>query len=165
MNTKALFINGIFGHVLDRISETHTSTPERTLFLQPYSGSPIVMLRNDPPAPEALSRFMLRPLAHWPPINGRIYSRHSRMGDKTSLTPGRRSEINEIISTYQPGEESLYDLSPTPGKPSLNLLHIQRLVKCTSPFSVSNLIKISDGLPLSTNRQRAGGWSAIRPLT
>ena len=63
MNTKALFVNGIFGHVLDKILETHTLTRERTLFLQPYRGSPIVMLGHDPPTPEALSRFMLRPLA------------------------------------------------------------------------------------------------------
>ena len=163
MNTKALFVNGIFGHVLDEILETHILTPGRTLFLQPYSGSPIVMLRNDPPTPEA-------PVTLYASTTGRLSTvayTADIVGweDKTSLTPGRRSEINEIISTYQQGEESLYDLSPTPGKPSLNLLHIQRLVKLTSPFSVSNLIKISDGLPLSTNRQRAGGWSPVRPLT
>ena len=43
-------------------------------------------------------------------------------------------------------ENGLYDSSSTPGRPSLNLLRIRKLVRLTPPFSVANLIKISDGI-------------------
>ncbi len=42
------------------------------------------------------------------------------------------------------------------------MLSIRNLQRLEKPFSVTDLIKISDGQPLSTNRERAGGWSYVK---
>ena len=82
--------------------------------------------------------------------------------NRLTMNPARRQEIDDIIRQYQPGEDGLYDASATPGSPSLNLLHIRQMTKLEAPFSVAELIKVSDGEPLSTNRSRSGGYSYVR---
>ena len=84
--------------------------------------------------------------------------------DKTKLSRSRTRELNKIIEAFQPGEDNLYDYAKTLGKPSLNLIHIRRLIRLPAPFSVANLIKISDGKSYSTNKTQAGGWSRVRVI-
>ena len=77
--------------------------------------------------------------------------------EKTILTQQRFQELDRMIRQSQPGEGGLYSNSEMPGGHSLNLIHIQRLIGLNDPFSISNLIKISDGKPYSTNKQSPGG--------
>lgn len=159
MREQALFINGIFNTVLDEILEIQSVTPDKTLFLQPYSRSPIVMLRDNPPTIE-------NPVTLYASTTDNLATVSYTADivcweDKTLLDKSRPDAVDETIRSFQRQEGGLYDTSPTTGKLCLNLLSIQRLVKLTSPYSVANLIKISDGKPLSTNRTRSGGWSPV----
>jgi hypothetical protein len=164
MSDWALFINGIYRSVLDEIRSTQSQHPEMTLFLQPYSSSPIARLRDNMPSPEspvtlyASTTNKLDTVSYTAEIVG--------WENKLTMTPARRQEVNATLKTFQPGEgegdDRLYNASSTPGSPSLNLLHIRRMVKLDAPFSVAELIKVSDGKPLSTNRSRSGGHSYVR---
>ncbi len=158
MRTDALFINGIFVNVLDDILKTPSDTPDRVLFLQPYSHRAIVMLRNNPPTIEDPVKLYLSTSGELAIVS--YTAEIVGWEDKTQLTPERRDEVQGIIKSFQPSEG---DLS-SGEKPSLNLLSIRRLVRLASPFSVANLIKVSDGKPFSTNRSRSGGWSRVRSI-
>ena len=159
MREQALFINGIFNTVLDEILEIQSVTPDKTLFLQPYSGSPIVMLRDNPPTIEnpitlyASTTDNLATVSYTADI---VY-----WEDKTLLDKSRHDAVDETIRSFQRQEGGLYDTPPESKKPCRNLLSIQRLIKLPSPFTVANLIKISDDKPLSTNHTRSGGWSPV----
>lgn len=160
MRAQALFINGIYRSVLEEILRTHSVNAGRTLYLQPFDGRPIVMLRDNPPTvddPVRLYASTTDELSH-------VSYSAEIVGweDKTKLSRLRTREINESIKSFQPGEECLYDHAKTPGKPSLNLIHIRSLVRLPAPFSVANLIKISDGEPFSTKKTQPGGWSPVR---
>ena len=154
-----LFINGIYRNVLEEILETQAGNPDHTLFLQPYSASPVTRLKNKPPSPEdpvtlyASTTDDLTTVSYTAEIID--------WEDKTDLSPARRAEVEGILASRQPGEGSLYG-EPETGIKSLNLLSIRRLTKFDSSFSVAELVKLSDGKPLSTNRSRAGGWSYVR---
>ena len=160
MNLQGLFINGIFCSVLEEIRRIHLEQPERTLYLQPYSGLAIIMLRDNPPT----IRNAVRLYASTSDDPAIVSYTADIVGweNKLELTQSRRRAIEETIKSFQPGEECLYDYSKTPGMPSLNLVHIRGLVKLPSPFSVTNLIKISDGKPWSPNKTSPGGWSRVR---
>jgi hypothetical protein len=163
MSDWALFINGIYSSVLDEIISTQYQNPEKTLFLQPHGGGATVRLRDDVPSPEfpitlyASTTDKLATVGYAAAIVG--------WENKLTLNLARRQEVDAIIRQYQPDEDGLYDASRTSGSPSLNLLHVRRMVKLEAPFSVAELIKTSDGKPLSTNRSRAGGYSYVRKVS
>ena len=162
-NNNALFINGIFRTVLDKILETQAGNPDHTLFLQPESGSPIVMLKNSPPTPEdpvtlyASTTDDLSMVSYTAEI--------ANWEDKTTLSQARIEQVNGILVLHQQGEGTLYDQSHVTDKRSINLLSIRRLTKLPEPFSVGQLVKVRDGKPLSTRRTRAGGWSVVQKNT
>ena len=166
MSDWALFINGIYRSVLDEILSTQSQQPEITLFLQPYGGGAIVRLRDNVPSPES-------PVALYASTTARLDT-VSYAADvvgwenKLTMTEARRQEVSDALNRFQPGEgedgNPLYNASQTPGSPSLNLLHVHRMVKLDAPFSVAELTKISDGKPLSTNRSRSGGYSYVRMM-
>ena len=162
MSDVALFINGIFQTVLEEIRSTHSKSPEQTLFLQPYSASPIAMLRDNVPSPEAPVTLYASVTNDLPTIT--YTADIVGWENKLTMTAARRREVNGVIETLQPGEGTLYDYSQT-SNPSLNLLHVRRMVKLDSPFSVASLVKTSDDKPLSTIRSRSGGWSYVRRST
>ena len=154
-----LFINGIYRRVLEDILATQSVDPNHTLFLQPYSASPIARLKNNPPSPEdpvtlyVSTTDELAIVSYTAEIVG--------WEDKTEVSQARRDEVESILASKQPSEGGLYG-EPETGIKSLNLLSIRRLTKFDPPFSVAELVKLSDGNPLSTNRSRAGGWSYVR---
>ena len=160
MSDWALFINGIYGSVLDEILSIHSQRPEMTLFLQPYGGRAIARIRDNAPSLEspvtlyASTTVKLDTVSYTADIVG--------WENKLTMISARHQEVDEIIRQYQRGKDGLYDASATPGSPSLNLLHIRRTVKLDAPFSVSELIKTSDDKPLSTSRSRSGGYSYVR---
>ncbi len=160
MTLQGLFIRGIFSSVLEEIWHTHVKQPDRTLYLQPYRGDAIKMLRDNPPTIRNPIRLYVSTSED--PATVSYTADIVGWENKTNLTQARRREIEEVIKSFQPGEEYLYDNSKTPGKPSLNLVHIRGLVKLPSPFSVTNLIKISDDKPWSPDKKSPGGWSRVR---
>ena len=168
MPEVALFMNGIYSEVLETILESQLTAPEETFYLQPFTGTAIKMLREKTPSPAA-------PITLYASVTGdlnKVAYTAQVVGweDKTRMTAGRRAQVTEALIKRQPGEgatedapASLYDGSGTPGKPSINLIHIRRLFKYDPPFSVSRLIKV-DGYALADNRTRGGGWSYVHKL-
>lgn len=154
MSDWALFINGIFDSVLADIVAAHSRQPGLTLFLQPFTGSPIVRLRDNMPSPEV-------PLTLYASTTGDLAT-ISYTADivgwenKRTINPARRDEVDAVLARYQHTEPGLE------GNAGINLIHVRRMTKLETPFSVGELIKISDGKPLSANRSRAGGFSYIR---
>ena len=160
MTLQGLFIRGIFSSVLEEIGRTHREQPDRTLYLQPFSGDAIRMLRDNPPTIRNPVRLYVSTAED--PATVSYSADIVGWENKLELTRSRKLEIEATIKSNQPGEKCLYDHSKTPGRPSLNLVHIRRLVKLSSPFSVTNLIKISDDKPYSPLKESPGGWSRVR---
>ena len=168
MPEVALFINGIYHNVLEEILEAQKEVPDGIFYLQPFTGTAIKMLREKQPIPAA-------PITLYASVTGdlnKVAYTAQVVGweDKTRMTAARRDQVTEALRKYQPGETGynmeeagLYDESGTPGKPSINLIHIRRLFKYEPPFSVSRLIKVN-GYALADNRTRGGGWSYVHKL-
>ena len=131
MRDQALFINGIFRVVLDDIVKVQSEDPEQILFLQPFTGTPIVMLRNNPPEiedPVRLYASTSDDLAHV------FYTAEVVLWeDKTTMSQTRRDEVENIIRRLQPTEGGVYNASRTPGEPSRNLLSVRRMLKLPTP--------------------------------
>lgn len=156
MTDIALFLNGVYERVLDGILCAQKNAANDTFYLQPYKSVAMARFRQDPPTIlYASTTTDLAQVSHRADIVGWMDKR--RM-DKSSAEWKR---IDESIRAwgYDPG---LYDFDPLQTERKMvNLVFIQELVKLDPPFSVSRLIKISDGDPLSTNRTRSGGWSYV----
>ncbi len=155
-----LYMNGVYRSVLEEILGVHRHLPNQILYMQPHGRSSISRLRDDPPTIDKPTKMWistgddLQHISYTVEIIG--------WEDKTQMSDDRRKLIESIINLHQPGEGGLYNMSDDPGTSSLNLLHVRRMFKFTEPFSVSRLIKISDGRPLATNRTRGGGHSYVR---
>ena len=157
---EGLFINGVYEDVLREILQIQRELPEHIMYLQPYSSGPIVHLRDDPPTVEA-------PVLLYLSITTDLSNIHYTAeivgwDDKREIPHAKREVINRVLATLQPNETGLYDASRVEGKPSMNLLHIRRLRRVDPSFSVSSLIKTSDGKPVSPGRTTAGGWAYVR---
>jgi len=161
MKSEALFINGVFESVLEEILLVQQTLPEHIMFLQPYSSDTIVRLRDDPPTIDNPTRLYLSTTNDLPTISYTAEIVH--WDDKRVLSQNepKRNAISRLIWTLQPNETGLYDASRVPDKPSVNLLHVRRMRKLDSRFSVTELTKTSDGKPLSPDRSTAGGWSYV----
>jgi hypothetical protein len=160
MKSESLFINGVFESVLEEILKVQRYLPEHIMFLQPYRTDPITHLRDDPPTVEDPMRLFLSVTDNLPIVS---YSAEIvDWEDKTKLTESKRNAINRLLWTLQPNEGGLYNESRVEGKESLNLLYVRRLTKLNNPFSVSELIKTSNGQPLSTERTMSGGFSYVQ---
>lgn len=168
MPEVALFMNGITRVVLDEIVDAQVQHLGQILFLQPYAGRSIAMLRDDIPSPDAPVTFYastgddMTKVAYTGEVVG--------WEDKTNMSTARREEVIAVMRQYQPkyqgplNDPELYNYSGADGKVSPNLLHIRNLVRVQPPFSVTQLIKVRDGMPLATNRTRGGGWSYVHKL-
>ncbi|MBW4660481.1 MAG: hypothetical protein KME15_17550 [Drouetiella hepatica Uher 2000/2452] len=155
----ALFINGVFASVLDEILETQSALPEQILFLQPYSGYVIKKLRDDVPSVESPMRLFLSITDDLATI--RYQAEIVGWRDKRDLSQDEKQSINRVIAALQKGERELYNDAPSSTGENVNLLYVRRLQKVSSPFSVAQLRKLSDGEPLSTARTTAGGYSYV----
>ena len=154
---EALFLNGVYESVLQEIVDVQTQMPEQILFLQPYSGDRVVHLSQTPPTIDAPMQLYistsknLSEVAYTAEIVGWDY--------KPDTTEDKRHLVSRIQAILQPGETGMvFEHSQA------NLIHVRRMSKLKEPFSVAELIKTSDGKPLSENRTTSGGWSYVRPL-
>ena len=157
----ALFMNGIYKEVLDDIIRAQSKDPGLQLYLQPYSGSAIARLRDDPPD-------LSNPVQLYASITDDLPRVHYtanviRWEDKTQIGPFRKDLIERRLQQYQPTEEGLYNAAGEGDGTSLNLLTVVQVTKIEYPFDIRLLVKIEDGEPLSPNRNRSGGWSYVMP--
>lgn len=162
MRSEALFINGIFEDVLTDILKIQGVLPEMILFLQPYAGKVMVKLRDDPPTVDNPMRLYLSITTDLPTV--RYTAEIVGWDDKRDLSDEKRRVLTRILDSLQPGEEGVYNASPTGDGVSINLLHIRRVVKLSSPFNVSLLNKVKDGTPVSPGRTTSGGWAYVERL-
>lgn len=159
MSIEALFLNGVYSAILDDIWNVQRTDPERTLFIQPYSPSPIKALEDAPPTPDDPVWLYLSTTDDLATVsyNAEIVG----WEDKTLMSRERIAEVRAIIQEYQPSENGLY-LRLDDGRVPVNLLHVRFLMKLQEPFSVTELIKERDRKPLSPNRRTSGGWSYVQ---
>ena len=154
MREKALFMSGNYKDNLQKIADVQAEDPEQVLFIQPHGNRRIAYLRDNPPTVDD-------PVTMYCSISKEMNQVHFvgevvGWDDKTTISPQKRAEIDEIITTKQAPEPGVYDVG-------VNLIHVRRLVRVDPPFSVAQLVKISDKKPLSTKKWTAG-FSYVRRL-
>jgi len=156
---EALFINGVYKDVLTEILHIQNTVPDFILFLQPYKAQAMKKLEKSPPTCETPVIVYISTTDDLSTVSysGEIVG----WDDKRHISKEKHNALSRIIWTLQPSEGGLYNASNDEGQESVNLLHIRRLKAIANPFSVSQLIKTSDGLPYSENRTTAGGWSYV----
>jgi hypothetical protein len=155
MSDYSLFINGVYDDVLRDILAVQSVLPEQILFLQPYAKGNIAKLAENSPTVEKPVRvfFSLTNKLNKVCYTGKLVGWH----DKQALGEKELMVMNRLIYMFQRTEAGVYmDANEK------NLLSIWRLKKLSDPFSVSELIKISDNSPLSTDRTTSGGWSYVQ---
>lgn len=156
MGSEGLFLNGVYQDVLRDILKIQSVLPEQILFLQPYSSRAMLKLRDDPPTIESPMRLFLSTTTDLATV--RYAAEIVGWDDKRTLSDSKRHVLNRIIYCLQPTEGGVYDASRTAEGKSVNLLHVRRVQRLESAFSVERLIKVSDGKPVSPGRTTAGGW-------
>jgi hypothetical protein len=155
----AFFENGVFASVLEEMLAVQEKLPHSVTFLQPRGGVVAKGLRDHPPTQEA-------PIPIYVSITTDL-SHVSYVGelvgwcDKRDMSEADRVLVDAWIREHQPREQGLR----LTGTPEVNLLVVRDLRRLTTPISVAELVKRSDGFPLSTHRTTSGNWSYVYPLT
>jgi hypothetical protein len=158
MSLEGIFINGVFSTVIDEIFAVQKYVPEQVLYLQPYAGDKIAELSKNPPSVDRPVRLFLSLTDDLPTV--RYICEIVGWDDKRELIGRKREIIEAVIKTFQPDEQEVY--AERHGVECVNLIHVRRMKHLSKPFSVAELIKLSDGQPVSTNRTRAGGWVYVK---
>ncbi len=156
---EAFYINGVFESVLEEIRLSQVERPQEHHFLQPYYYLPYTRLRDSPPtieAPVTLYASITSDLHHV------LYTAEIvDWEDKTAISPQRKDEVDSRIKATQPNEGGFNEGGRTPAdRPSVNLLTVRNLQKLDRIFSVTELIKDSDGTPVRP-RVQPGGFSYV----
>ena len=165
MTAEALFLNGVYESVLKGIIDAQKwAGPDEIFYLQPYKNQAIAKFRADPPTAYRPTVLYLSTTDKLSTVSYR--AKVVGWKDKTRLDGSERARIDGEIrrGRYEErGHLGLYDFDPPreDGTRMVNLLFIQGLAKLESPFSVSCLVKTSDGKRLSPRRTRSGGWSYV----
>jgi hypothetical protein len=159
MRDEALFLNGEFENVLEDILKVQAHLPEQILYLQPYSGSRIGRLVQNRPSVDDPMRLFCSittdlALVHFV---GEVVG----WDDKREIDWRKRRVLNRVIYVFQPTEDGVYMRAGPNSIECVNLLYVRRLHRLSSPFSVDQLIKTSDGQPVSTARTTSGGWTYV----
>ena len=155
MSLEGIFINGVYPVVLNDICSVQSLVQDQILYLQPYSGQRIVELSDNPPSTDSPVRLFLSLTDDLPTV--KFTCEVVGWNDKRELTGRKLEIINTVIRALQPTEDGVEAATER-----VNLLSVRRMRELSKPFSVSELEKVSDNQPLSTNRQRSGGWSYVR---
>ncbi len=150
-----LYMNGVYAEVLKQIAEVHARTPDLLLYMQPHRKRYISRLRDNPPTEHT-------PIQMWISTTDDLehvsYSAEIvGWDDKTKMSEGEKAHVRSIVDTHQSIEAGMID---DPERWGVNLLHVRRMTKLTTPFPVSRFIKVTDGKPLKT-RTQSGGHSYV----
>ena len=120
MTETALFMSGNYEGNLQKIADVQAEQPEQVLFIQPHGNRRISYLRKNPPSvydPVTMycSTSKEKNVVHFV---GEVVG----WDDKEKLSPQKRDEISEVITTKQAPEPGVYDVG-------VNLIHVRRLVR------------------------------------
>jgi len=156
--SNALFINGIFNHVLAEILKAQSAHGGREYFLQPRKGEVIKFLKKRQPTTEDPIRLYISTTENLSQI---CYTAEIvGWQDKRELSDQRRKEVATALKRDQPGEADYFMKFGRCANKAVNLITIRSLRQLDSLHSTSLLRKVSDDLPLK-KRSRAGGWSEV----
>lgn len=156
MGSDVLFLNGVYEAVLKEILKVQQVLPEQIMFLQPYKNEAIAQLRDNPPSVDAPMRLLMSLTTDLPTIH--YMAEIVGWDDKRTLSGDRQRVLNRLVYTLQPDEGGLYDASGAVTGESVNLIHVRRARRIRTPFSVSQLVNVTDGQRLSDKRTTSGGW-------
>lgn len=164
MTDEVLFLNGVYESVLKGIIRAQKKAgPDEVFYLQPYKRQAIAKFRKDPPTILSPTILYLSVTDNLPTVS--YCAKIVDWKDKRCLDGPERERICGEIMRWGYDGSGLYGIDfCEPQKSMVNLLCIQELVRLESPFSVSCLIKTSDGEPLSDKRKTSGGWSYVECL-
>lgn len=157
MRDEALFINSVQESVLQEIIDAQSHLPEQILFLQPHEGSRIKGLYEKPPTVDDPVRLYVSVGNNFSTVG--CAAEIVGYDYKPDMPDQRRGVVMKIQAMLQPGEGNLVYQDA-----AVNLVHVRRMQRLAKPFSVELLKKVSDGEPLSPNRESPGGWSYVRRL-
>lgn len=160
IRNDALFLNGVYEVVLEEILRLQDPLPEQILYLQPYSGQRMRLLKENPPTVDVPMQLLISTTQDL----GNIIFAGEVVGwmDKSELIVPVRLAINRVISALQPGEGSLYP--QVRGVDCANLLLVRRLRRLTKPHAVETLKLRSKGRMIAGKRSTAGGWAYVEPV-
>ncbi len=151
-----LYMNGVYKNVLVQISKAHEQTPNLILYMQPHRKYYISRLKDDPPTENA-------PIQMWISTTddlGHVSYSAEIVGwdDKMNMSEHEKAHVRSIVDAHQSIEKGMID---DPERWGVNLLHVRRVTKLSTPIPVSRFIKVIDGTPLKT-RTQSGGHSYVR---
>ena len=130
--------------------------PEQILYLQRFSGQRIVELSDNRPSTDSPVKLFLSLTDDLPTV--RYTCEIVDWNDKRELSGRKREIIDTVVRAFQPTEEGVYPIAR--GIECVNLLSVWRMRELSKPFSVAELQKAVDDMPVSTNRQtRVGGYT------
>ena len=161
MRDRAIYLNGVFKSVLEEIVTAQDASPYQVLFLQPYSASPIIYLRDNLPTVGDPVRLYVSISSDLQQV--RYTANIVGWRDKSTIPHDSdlRRSILQTLETHQPGEGGLYNVPE--GGFSCNLIYVTRMCKLSQPFGVDNLILVNDNRPVSLNKAMPGGWMYVWP--
>jgi 5-methylcytosine-specific restriction enzyme A len=157
---EGLFINGIFQDVLEEIITAQKKNYGLICYLQPYSKDVIKHLKKNQPNIDNRIRLYIS--------TSKKLSMVSYTADivgwenKKDISKERLDFLYNHIIIHQPGEKGGY-IKTDKSKDSVNIISVLNMKSVPELFSVSTLIKISDGKPYQV-RSQAGGWSPVYTL-
>jgi 5-methylcytosine-specific restriction protein A len=155
---QALFVNGVYPGVLEGILDAQNEGASMS-FLQPHTGKIIRLLRETKPTAQSPLNLYISTTKDLTHIT--YTAKIIGWEDKNMLSTSRRRQVDAHLSEHQSGEVKLFRGQEKSGSKPINLLTITGLRMLETAFPTSVLIKASDNLPLSVNRTRSGGWSAV----
>ncbi len=100
MANYSIFLNGVYSVVLEDIYKVQKYLPEQVLYLQPYAGSKITYLADDPPSADFPVKLLMSLTDDLPNIH--FVCEIIGWDDKTVLGGRKREIIREIILKFQP---------------------------------------------------------------
>jgi hypothetical protein len=159
MRLGALFLNGVYEHVLADIAKVQRVEPERILYLQPYSSTRIAKLYTWEPSPDNPILVYMSTTDNLAMVSygGEIVG----AWEKSELPRDVEEAIARTITTFQPTEPGVYP--EVHGIRCRNLLGVWKLRKLSDPFHVTEFRLLNTGEPPAGPRMMAGHWWYVHP--
>lgn len=147
MSSTAIFYRGMYKDQLKRMCKAQDRDKSIRLFMQPYSRSPIVELRDHPPTSIDSVTLYLSTNEDFTKVSWQAEIIDWR--DKQKLSEEERQNIDREVRHY---DSDLFGIE----EGMVNLLQLRNLVKLEPGFSVIELTKINGGEPVSKDAFRSG---------
>jgi hypothetical protein len=159
MRLEALFLNGVYEHVLADITKVQRVDPEQILYLQPYSSARIAKLYTWGPSPDNPIPVYISTTDNLAMVSyeGEIVG----VWGKRELSRDVEEAIARTITTFQPTEPGVYH--EVHGIKCRNLLSVWKLRQLSEPFQVTELRLLNTGEPPAGPKTTAGHWWYVYP--